>query len=124
MTGRIITLFLTYGGAAAGLFNPFLGLVAYVCLAILRPEHLWFWAVQPGNYSRTVAIAMLLGWAFSGFGTWKLGRAAAPVGAFTAFFLWSIIVAAQLTRTLHGRSSRNSPRSSCRSSLGRQSSTQ
>lgn len=75
MKGLIFTYGVTYGGAAVALFNPFYGLLAYVCFAIIKPESLWFWSVQPGNYSRIIAIAMLIGWAAKGFGDWRLGKA-------------------------------------------------
>jgi len=60
--GLLFTYILTYGGAAVSLFNPFVGLLVYVCFSIIKPESLWFWSVPEGNYSRIVAIAMLLGW--------------------------------------------------------------
>ena len=66
MKGLIFTYLLTYGGAAASLFNPFIGLLVYVAFAILRPESLWHWSVPEGNYSRIVAIALLIGWARRG----------------------------------------------------------
>jgi probable O-glycosylation ligase (exosortase A-associated) len=91
MKGLIITYVLTYGGAVVSLFNPFVGLLIYICFAIIKPESLWFWAVPPGNYSRTVAIALLIGWALKGFGRWDLGRAKAVVGFLIAFWAWVII---------------------------------
>ncbi len=68
MKGLLFTLALSYGGAVVGLFEPFVGFLAYVMLANLRPEYIWFWAVPPnGNYSRVVAGGMLLGWAMKEF---------------------------------------------------------
>ena len=46
---------MTYGGATAALFNPFYGLLAYVCFAIIKPETLWFWSVPAGNYANSGA---------------------------------------------------------------------
>lgn len=91
MKGLIFTLGLTYGGALVSLFSPFVGLLIYICFAILRPEHMWHWSVPAGNYSRIVAIGLLLGWAFHGFGNWKFGRAGFIVYSFIAFFLWSVL---------------------------------
>src|SRR5262249_25648756 len=79
--GLIFTYLLTYGGAAASLYRPFYGLLVYICFAIVRPEAMWYWAVPEGNYSRIVAIALLVGWALHGFGSWKLGRAKGVVVA-------------------------------------------
>jgi probable O-glycosylation ligase (exosortase A-associated) len=93
MKGLIFTYVLTYGGAAASLYRPFIGLLVYVCFAIIRPESLWHWSVPPGNYSRIVAIAMLLGWALHGTGNWRMGRASAITIALLAFWLWTILSA-------------------------------
>jgi O-antigen ligase len=90
MKGLIFTYLLTYGGAAASLFNPFIGLLVYICFAIARPESLWPWSVQPGNYSRTVAIALLIGWALQGFGRWNLGRARAMVVMIILYGIWMV----------------------------------
>ena len=38
MKGLLFTYALTYGGAVVSLFNPFYGLLIYVCFAIMRPE--------------------------------------------------------------------------------------
>lgn len=75
------------------LFNPFIGLKAYICFAIIRPPEMWFWSVPPGNYSRIVAIAMLIGWGLHGFGGWQFGRARAIVWAFVGFYIWAILSA-------------------------------
>jgi O-antigen ligase len=89
--GILITYALTYGGAAVGLFNPYLGLLAYVALSILKPEFLW--GMEEGSYSRIVAIALLIGWAFRGFGNWNFGRARYVVLALLAYWIWSMIAA-------------------------------
>ena len=75
MKGLVFTYLLTYGGALVAIFKPFIGLLIYICFAILKPESVWPWAVPSGNYSRTVAIALVIGWAFQGFGRWNLGAA-------------------------------------------------
>ncbi len=77
---------LTYGEAFVSLVNPYAGLLIYICFSIIKPEAMWHWSVPAGNYSRIVAIALLIGWAMAGFGNWKIGRARGIVAAFLAFF--------------------------------------
>src|SRR5262245_20035848 len=89
--GLIITYLLTYGGALYALFNPFVGLLIYVCFAIIRPESLWHWSVPAGNYSRIVAIGLLVGWALRGLGTWDFGKARPIVIAFVLYWLWACL---------------------------------
>ncbi len=91
MKGLIFTYVLTYGGALASLFNPFIGLLIYVCYAIIKPEAMWHWSVPQGNYSRIVAIAMLVGWLARGFGKWNLGKAWPIVIALVAYLGWSAL---------------------------------
>jgi O-antigen ligase len=94
MKGLLFTYALTYGGAVAALFDPFAGLLIYIAWAILRPESLWFWSVPAGgNYSRTVAIGLMAGWALAGFGNWQFGRAKLTVTALLCFFGWSMVCA-------------------------------
>ncbi len=89
MKGLIFTYVLTYGGAALSLFNPFLGLLVYICFAIVRPQDMWFWSVPAGNYSRIVAIGLLLGWVMRAFGDWRFGRARPIVIALLCYWLWA-----------------------------------
>jgi probable O-glycosylation ligase (exosortase A-associated) len=96
MKGLLFTYGLTYGGAVVSLFNPYVGLLIYVCFAILRPQELWFWSVPEGNYSKVVAIALLVGWALKGFGDWRFGRAGLIVAALVGFLGWAVVSA--LTR--------------------------
>ena len=91
MKGLIFTYGLTYCGAGAALVNPFVGILIYVCFAIVKPEHLWTWSVPTGNYSRLVVIATLLGWSFKSFGVWKLGKARAMCVLLVCLLLWSIL---------------------------------
>src|SRR5262249_28132434 len=93
MKSLIITYVLTYGGALVSLFKPFVGLLIYVCFAIIKPDVIWHWSVPPGNYSRIVAIALLVGWALKGCGNWGLGKARAIVGLLLAFLVWSAVCA-------------------------------
>ena len=57
-----LTLLMTFGGSFAALFNPYYGLLAYVAFAILKPDALWWYNVPQWNYSRVLAICMLIGW--------------------------------------------------------------
>jgi probable O-glycosylation ligase (exosortase A-associated) len=94
MKGLLFTYALTYGGAVVSLFNPYVGLLIYICFSIIKPEAMWFWSVPEGNYSRIVAIALLAGWALKGFGSWRFGRARAVVFALLGFWGWSALSAA------------------------------
>lgn len=90
MNGLLFTYVLSYGGAIISLFRPFHGLLIYVCFAILKPPALWPWAVPPGNYSRVIGVAFLLGWAMNGFGDGRLGRAKPVAAMLLGYFLWVI----------------------------------
>jgi probable O-glycosylation ligase (exosortase A-associated) len=91
--GLIFTYVLTYGGVIASIYQPYLGVLIYVCFAIIRPESMWYWAVPQGNYSRVVAIGLLVGWALHGFGNWNLGRARGIVIALLSFWAWMVLTA-------------------------------
>jgi probable O-glycosylation ligase (exosortase A-associated) len=93
--GLLFVYGLTYGGAAVALFRPYYGVLVYICFACLRPEYLWYWSVSPGNYSRTVALATLVGWVAAGFGSWQLwGPAKAIFRTLLAYWLWMMVSAA------------------------------
>jgi probable O-glycosylation ligase (exosortase A-associated) len=91
MKGLLFTLLLTYGGAVVALFRPFYGLLIYVAFAILRPESMWYWSVPPGNYSRIVAIAFLIGWALHGFGDLRLRKSKPVFYCFVGFWIWGLL---------------------------------
>lgn len=94
MKGLLFTYLLTYGGAAASLFRPFVGLLIYVLFSILKPEALWGWSVsQDSHSSRIIAIALLLGWFARGFGDWRLGKGRGIALAFLGLWCWSVICA-------------------------------
>jgi O-antigen ligase len=95
MNGLIFTYCLAWGGAAASLLNPFVGLLIYIAFAILKPDALWPWSVPPGNYSRIVGIGMLVGWLLNGCGSWNLGKARGMVIAIAAFMTWAVFSAMQ-----------------------------
>jgi probable O-glycosylation ligase (exosortase A-associated) len=95
MLGLLFTYCLTIGGALAALINPFVGLLVYVCFAVLRPEFVWPWSVPEGNYSRIVALALLAGWTLHGFGRRDLGRGKAVILILLGYFAWMILSALQ-----------------------------
>lgn len=91
MRGLVYVYVVTYLGALVSLFYPLAGLFIYIHYAILKPESLWYWSVGargPGRFSFIVGMAMLVGWAIRGLGDWRLGRAAAVVGALLCFTTW------------------------------------
>ncbi len=93
MKGWIFTNLVTYGGAAIGVVRPFYGLLAYVCLAVVRPWALWPWAVQPGRNSLYVAIGFLTGWILHGFGNWRFGHAKLVVFLLAFYWAWTVACA-------------------------------
>ena len=97
--GAILVYLVAYGGSAVALFDPFIGVLIYIGFAIVRPEAIWGFALGVGNnFSRTVALALLAGWMFRGFGTWQFGRAKAVVVSLLCFFGWMIISAVPAAR--------------------------
>jgi probable O-glycosylation ligase (exosortase A-associated) len=90
----LLVYLLTYGGALASLIRPWVGLLIYVGFAMVTPEALWAWAVPPGNYSRIVAIGLLVGWLLHGCGAWEFGRARPVVLALLGF--WACLTASSL----------------------------
>lgn len=91
MKGLLFTYALTYGGAVFSIFDPFKGLLIYVAFSIIKPQEMWFWSVPAANYSRIVAIALLIGWLLKSFGNWQFGRAKPVVVAIVVFWLWSAV---------------------------------
>jgi probable O-glycosylation ligase (exosortase A-associated) len=91
MKGLLFTYAMTYGGAVLSLFYPYWGLLIYVCFAILRPAALWHWSVPRSNYSEVIAIAMLVGWALQGFGSWRFGPARGIALSLVAFWAWAAV---------------------------------
>lgn len=89
MKGLLFTYLLTYGGAGASLFNPWIGLLVYVCFAIIKPEALWYWSVPAGNYSRIVALGLLAGWIVNGCRGLQHGLKLTVTKALLGFLAWS-----------------------------------
>src|SRR6266545_3826438 len=95
--GLAFTYLMSYGGAVVALANPFVGLLVYVCFAILRPGGgLWYWSVPVGgDFSKILAIGLLVGWAAHGFGDWRFGRAKLIVIALLLYLAWCAFSATQ-----------------------------
>ena len=92
--GVIFTYALTYGGSLVALFNPFVGLLIYIAFSIISPQAMWGWGLPSGeHYSRIIAVAVLIGWGFKGFGQWNFGRARAIVWSFAGFWCWLVLSA-------------------------------
>ena len=95
MEGLVLTYLLVGAGSVASLRYPVVGLFIYVGFSVLRPEALWGFAGNLQGVSRIMGVAMLIGWAFQGFGSWKLGRATSTVWSLLLFTFWSMLSAAQ-----------------------------
>jgi len=93
MKGFVFTWLVTFLGVSGSVFNPFYGFLAYVALALLKPDSMWAHSIQGGRFSLIVAGAMLISWAFRGFGNWDLGKARPIVFLFVAFWMWSAFLA-------------------------------
>lgn len=91
MKGLIFTYALTVGGSVAALFNPYYGFLVYVCFAIVRPSAMWPWSVPEANYSRIIAIALIVGWYIQGMGNWNFGRGRHAIHAVGAFWLLTLL---------------------------------
>jgi probable O-glycosylation ligase (exosortase A-associated) len=86
---------ITWFGAVLGIVRPFEGLLVYIVLSILRPASFWPSAVPPGNYSRIVAIAVLVGWIIRTCGSWRFGRAKWVFISLIAYWAWLVVCAYQ-----------------------------
>lgn len=91
MKSLLFTYLLAYGGAAASLVRPYAGFLVYVAFAIIKPEELWPGTVPKGHYSRTIALALLAGWALHGFGSWRFGRARGVIFSLLGFLAWAAL---------------------------------
>jgi O-antigen ligase len=92
MKGLILVYIVTYISAFVSLRKPVIGLYAYVGLSILRPRFIFGFAGDLSGMSEIVGYALLIGWAFHAFGSWRLGRGRVIVGAlflFVALYLTS-----------------------------------
>jgi O-antigen ligase len=91
MYGWLLSNAVTWLGALAALRYPLIGLYVYVGLAILRPQFIFGFAGDLSGLSQIVGIGVLVGWAFQGFGSWRLGRGRAVAIAYLVFVLWFLL---------------------------------
>lgn len=89
MKGLLFTYLGTAGGAAVGLFNPWYALLVYISFALIKPEAMWPWAVQPGRYSLMIAASMLVGWCFTRKADFQFGKSFSVFGLLLAFLGWA-----------------------------------
>jgi hypothetical protein len=66
---------------------------------VLRPQFIWGFAGDFGGISLYVGIATLIGWAFNGFGSLKLGRGKSIVVALILYSIWFLVSATQAVDT-------------------------
>ncbi|MEZ6132852.1 MAG: O-antigen ligase family protein [Planctomycetaceae bacterium] len=93
MKGLIFTWLLTFLGVTGSVFNPYYGFLAYVALALVKPDAMWRHAIHNGRFSLIVALAMLASWMFRGCGNWNLGKARPIVFSFVGFWMWTVLLA-------------------------------
>lgn len=93
MKGLLFTYILTFLGVSGSVFSPFYGFLAYVALALVKPDAMWGHSIQNGRFSLIVALAMLVSWMFRGCGNWDLGKARPIVMLFVGFWMWSVMLA-------------------------------
>lgn len=89
--GLLFTYGMTICGSVLSLISPFHGLLIYVCFALVKPEALWPWDVGAGNYSRIVAVSMLLGWSYTRNANFRLGQAFPIALLLVVYWIWTII---------------------------------
>jgi putative inorganic carbon (HCO3(-)) transporter len=99
MKGLILTYVITASAAFGALRYPLFGLYVYVCFAVLRPQSIWGYAGDLSSISLIVGIALLVGWAFQGFGSWRLGRGRPVVMMLVMFVVWFALSAAAARET-------------------------
>lgn len=93
MKGLVFTYAMTFGGSVVGFFNPWAGVLVYICFALIKPDQTWADSVPVGNYSRIIAISLLLGWAAQGFGKWNFGKATGIVCCIVGYLVWLLVTA-------------------------------
>ena len=95
MKGLILTYLITFLASVGALRSPLIGLCVYVGFAVLRPQAIFGWAGDLSGMSFFLGVAVLVGWALKGFGSWHFGRARPVVLAFLAFVVWFVLSATQ-----------------------------
>jgi O-antigen ligase len=94
MKGLILTYILAALSGLGSLRYPVIGVMAYIFFGVLRPRFIFGFAGQITDVSFWVGVAMLIGWAFSGLGTWRMGRARPVVVALTVYVVWFLLASA------------------------------
>ena len=96
MKGLVFTWLLTAFGVGGSVIAPFYGFLAYVALALLKPDALWAHSIHNGRFSLIVAAAMLLSWAVrwfaGGAGVKNLGKARTVVMLFAGYWVWTVFL--------------------------------
>lgn len=94
MLGLLFTYLMTGAGSIMALVSPFKGFLVYVVFAILMPGlGCWTWSVPLGNYSKILAIFLLLGWLLHGAGDWRFGRAGVILAVLIAYLISNVLAA-------------------------------
>ncbi len=93
MKGLILTYVVTVLASIGALQRPVIGLYVYVAFAVLRPQFVFGWAGDMQNISLAVGVALLVGWALKGFGSWRVGRGAPVLLMLLVFTAWTLLSA-------------------------------
>jgi O-antigen ligase len=93
MRGLVFTYVLTFAGLFVSPFRPFVGLLVYVCFAIIKPDIMFHYSVPAASYSRMIFFALFIGWIIAGFGNRQFGRAALPAMSLALYLMWSVLSA-------------------------------
>jgi probable O-glycosylation ligase (exosortase A-associated) len=91
MKGLLFTYAATLLGAILAPFYPLIGLTVFIGFAIVQPPSMWYWSVPPKPYAQIVGVAMLVGWAIKGFGSWRFERSMPLVLALVGFLVWAVV---------------------------------
>src|SRR4051812_39806774 len=91
MYGLTLTYLVTLLATISSLRRPVAGLYAFVGFAVLRPQFIWGFAGDLSNLSYIIGLAMLIGWAVNGFGSWKMAAAKVGVLTFAGFLVWFLL---------------------------------
>jgi putative inorganic carbon (HCO3(-)) transporter len=94
MKGLVLTYLITGLASVGALRYPLIGLSVYVGFAVLRPQAIFGWAGDLSGMSFILGVALLIGWALKGFGSWRFERGRPVVLGFLAFVAWFAVSAA------------------------------